>query len=307
MPIENNDELYQQLTRLHGTDTKRIQKALDWALKANHHILTLTHPHYPTLLKEIPDPPKLLYVVGNPLVLNQRQLAIVGSRNPTPTGREIAYEMAAKLTHTGFHITSGLALGIDAASHCGALSAGGSTIAVLGSGLSNIYPYRHRSLAEQIAQNGVVLSEFPLTMKPLPHHFPQRNRIISGLSLGTLVVEATLNSGSLITARLAAEQNREVFAIPGSIRNPLSSGCHALIKEGAKLVESMGDIIAELGNGTLDADEQKLLACIGFEATSIDQLVKRSGFEVSTVASLLLSIELQGYIKPMPNGVIRVK
>ncbi|WP_039669637.1 DNA-processing protein DprA [Coxiella burnetii] len=288
----------------------------EWTTAPNHHILTLDHPSYPTLLKEIPDPPKKLYIMGDPLILNQPQFAIVGSRNPTVTGCEIAQEMAEKLVQAGFHITSGLALGIDAASHRGALKAGGKTIAVLGSGLTNIYPRRHHRLAEQISQKGALVSEFPLTMPPLPTNFPRRNRIISGLSLGTLVVEATLGSGSLITAKLAAEQNREVFAIPGSIRNPLSQGCHALIKEGAKLVDSIGDIIAELSYEAtgasapiqaLDKNEHKLLECIGFEVTSIDQLIARSGFSASIVASLLLRIELQGHIKSTPGGVIRVK
>ncbi len=270
----------------------------------------------PYFIEGNPDPPKKLYIMGDPLILNQPQFAIVGSRNPTVTGCEIAQEMAEKLVQAGFHITSGLALGIDAASHRGALKAGGQTIAVLGSGLTNIYPPRHHRLAEQISQKGALVSEFPLTMPPLPTNFPRRNRIIIGLSLGTLVVEATLGSGSLTTAKLAAEQNREVFAIPGSIRNPLSQGCHALIKEGAKLVDSIGDIIAELSYEAtgasapiqaLDKNEHKLLECIGFEVTSIDQLIARSGFSASIVASLLLRIELQGYIKSRPGGVIRVK
>ncbi len=284
--------------------------------------ITLNDPHYPALLKEISDPPATLFLCGDANILNQPQIAIVGSRNPTHAGCEIATEIASQLAAIGFCITSGLALGIDAAAHRGALNANGKTIAVLGCGLDRVYPQRHCQLADQIRQTGALLSEFPPGTPPLAPHFPQRNRIISGLSLGTLVVEATPKSGSLITARLAATQNREVFAIPGSIRNPLARGCHQLIQQGAKLVESVADIIAELGISTaglpakalhqtlrpaLDRDQQKLVECIGSELTSMDQVVSRSQLPVQRIAAILLDLELLGYVVAVPGGYTRMK
>ena len=321
----NRHELYNTLTKLHQQNSKAIDQDLQWNQQPNHSILTPSHPDYPTLLQQIHKPPQILYIIGSTTILSHPQIAVVGSRNPTPSGREIATTMAADLVKAGFIITSGLAFGIDAASHQGALQAGGKTIAVLGNGLYSIYPRHHQRLAEQISRHGALVSEFPLSTPPYAKNFPRRNRIISGLSLGTLVVEAAPRSGSLITAHCAVQQNREVFAIPNSIRNPLAKGCHRLIQEGAKLVDSVEDIIAELATWVggvttvpstatgkdpylvLDADERKLIECIGFEPTSIDQLVARSGFLAAKVAAMLLDIELHGYISTVPGGVIRVR
>ena len=305
-------------------DWQRIDQALAWSDSPHHHIITLTDPNYPYRLKEIHDPPPLLFIIGNPTLLNLPQLAMVGSRNPSPIGKEIAEQLAMQLAQAGLCVTSGLALGIDAASHQGALKANGPTIAVLGNGLHSIYPARHQALAEHIAETGALISEFPLEVTPHASHFPRRNRIISGLCLGTLVVEATIHSGSLITARLALEQGRDVFAVPGSIYHPLAYGCNTLIQQGAKLVHTVADILEELPlefpsttppasapqytlNQKLDGARLKLVECIGFEVTSIDQLIARSGFSAQKATSELLILELHGYIKPVSGGYIRVK
>ncbi|HWQ93921.1 MAG TPA: DNA-processing protein DprA [Gammaproteobacteria bacterium] len=235
------------LDYLANPDWAAVERDLAWLAEPNHHLITLSDPRYPKLLREIADPPAVLYVIGDPDLLSAYQLGIVGSRNPTPGGSETAHAFASYLTQSGLIITSGLALGVDAAAHRGALEAGGKTIAVAGTGLDRVYPARHRELAHEIAGHGALISEFPLGTPALALNFPRRNRIISGLSLGVLVVEAAVQSGSLITARLAAEQGREVFAIPGSIHNPLARGCHALIRQGAKLVETVADILEELG------------------------------------------------------------
>jgi len=235
------------LDYLANPDWAAVERDLAWLAEPNHHLITLSDPRYPKLLREIADPPAVLYVIGDPDLLSASQLGIVGSRNPTPGGSETAHAFASYLTQSGLIITSGLALGVDAAAHRGALEAGGKTIAVAGTGLDRVYPARHRELAHEIAGHGALISEFPLGTPALALNFPRRNRIISGLSLGVLVVEAAVQSGSLITARLAAEQGREVFAIPGSIHNPLARGCHALIRQGAKLVETAADILEELG------------------------------------------------------------
>lgn len=239
---------YQQ----HGKNSALGEKLLcnlEWLdAHPDVHLIDVHHPHYPQLLQEVARPPALLYVKGNRECLSFPQLAVVGSRNPTPNGRDNAFAFARYLAAHGFTITSGLALGIDGAAHEGALIAGGHTIAVFGTGIDRIYPSRHQYLAERIvAEGGALVSEFPLATRSHAGNFPQRNRLISGLSLGTLVVEAAVQSGSLITARLAAQQNREVFAIPGSIHNPLARGCHHLIREGATLVETGDDIVAQLG------------------------------------------------------------
>ncbi len=309
----------------------RLEQDQAWLAQPDAHLLTLTDPRYPALLAEIPDPPPVLFVRGDPAALNHPQLAVVGSRNPTPSGHETARDFARYLAAVGLGITSGLALGIDAMSHEGALAGGGVTVAVVGTGLDRVYPARHRDLAHRITVHGALVSEFPLGMPPLPGNFPRRNRIISGLSLGTLVVEAALQSGSLITARLAAEQGREVFAIPGSIHNPLSRGCHALIRQGAKLVETGGDIIEELGAlydfaatavpgdavGTqmtgevtagpdllpgLDADYQRVLAGVDRGPTPVDVVVQRSGLTPDAVCSMLLVLELHGLIVSTTGG-----
>jgi DNA processing protein len=281
-------------------------------------------PWYPALLASIPDAPLVLFVEGDPSTLSLPQLAVVGSRNPTQTGRDTAVQFAGHLAAAGLAITSGLALGIDAAAHRGALAGGGCTIAVLGCGLDRVYPRENAALAREITTRGALVSDLPTGTPPLKQHFPRRNRLISGLSVGTLVVEAALQSGSLITARLAAEQGREVFAIPGSIHSPLSRGCHRLIRHGAKLVETADDIFTELGalleglrpataaeapdaqqdsRHALDKDYEILLDALGFEPAAVDVLVARTGFAAGAVASMLLILELEGRIAQQPGGL----
>ena len=302
-------------------DWSLIESDLTWLNQADNHVVTIYDPLYPSQLKEINSPPPLLFVRGNIKLLTQPQISIVGSRNPSSIGKQTAIEFAQTLAHHGFTITSGLALGIDAASHQGALNAGGYTIAVAGTGLDRVYPARNKELASKIADTGAIISEFPTGTAAKANHFPRRNRIISGLCIGLLVVEAAKQSGSLITARMALEDNREVFAIPGSIHNPLARGCNALIKEGAKLVESTQDIFDELGEynqqpeessqeniqSTLDLEQQNLLNLIMFSPTSVDWLVQESGFSVEVVSSMLLMLELQGSIATAPGGYIRIK
>jgi DNA processing protein len=302
-------------------DRELVQPSLDWLSQPNRHLVTLADPLYPTLLAEIHDPPPVLFVHGNPELLSQPQLAIVGSRNPTPSGTNNAREFAACLAGAGLTIISGLAVGIDGAAHQGALERG-TTIAVTGTGLDRVYPARHKDLAHRIVGQGVLVSEFPPGTQPRPENFPRRNRIISGLSVGTLVVEATLRSGSLITARLALEQGREVFAIPGSIHNPQAKGAHRLIREGAKLVESAQDIVDELGTllgsldltavkpsmgiaqttASLDPDYEKLLEAMGFDPISVDELITRTGLTAESVSSMLLLLELDGHVSSALGG-----
>jgi DNA processing protein len=305
----------QAIKAIRNADDNAIEQDLRWQEGTGNHIITLDDPEYPPLLLEIPDPPPLLYVHGNPWCLHNNQLAIVGSRNPSPAGEENAYAFASSLSLTGLCITSGLALGIDTASHKGALDSNNQTIAVIGTGLDRVYPARNKALAHLIAENGALVSEYPLGTRPLPGNFPRRNRIISGLSLGTLVIEAGISSGSLITARLAIDQGRDVFAIPGSIHNPLAKGCHHLIREGAKLVESANDILNELAHvlpnlntpvknttsntatDEIDKEIKSLLDLVGFDPTSTDMLIKRSGLTAETVSSMLLVLELRGMVK----------
>ncbi len=293
-----------------------IEQDLNWLSQTNNEVITLQDPAYPALLKEIADPPPLLFLRGNKTLLSSPQLAIVGSRNPSSAGRQIAYDFAYSLAQAGFTITSGLALGIDAASHEGALQATGHTIAVAGTGLDRVYPAAHKELATQIVDLGLIISEFPPTTQAKAANFPRRNRIISGLCLGLLVVEAAKQSGSLISARLALEQNREVFAIPGSIHNPLARGCNALIREGAKLVETTEDIFQELpqynqahnlkpilnNQSELDLAQQKLLNLIMFSPTSVDILVEQTGYSAEVISSMLLILELYGYISAASGG-----
>ncbi len=297
-------------------DWSFIDGDLVWLAQTNNSAITLNDSRYPALLKEIPDPPPVLFVRGNPDLLSMPQIAVVGSRNPSMLGVETATAFAKTLSQQGFVITSGLALGIDAASHRGALNAKGYTIAVAGTGLDRVYPARHIDLATEIVNTGAMVSEFPPGTLAKANHFPRRNRIISGLCQGLLVVEAAKSSGSLITARMALEQNREVFAIPGSIHNPLARGCNALIREGAKLVETTQDILEEFnqyiqkdGNysaitmqSTLDLEQQTLLNRIMFSPTSIDKLVEESGLPVEAISSMLLILELQGYIEANAGG-----
>ncbi|TEU20711.1 MAG: DNA-protecting protein DprA, partial [Gammaproteobacteria bacterium] len=262
---------------------------------------------YPQQLKTISDPPPVLYVRGNVACLSKPQLAIVGSRNPTPGGKQNAQQFAKSLSKVGLIITSGMASGIDASAHIGALEAEQLTIAVCGTGLDRIYPAKHNSLAHQISTLGALVSEFSIGTAPVANNFPRRNRIISGLSLGTLVVEASIKSGTMITAKLAADQGKEVFAIPSSIHNPLSQGCHQLIKQGAKLVENIEDIIEELSIDlevpllvnnapiyTKDVDNTPsvLLKCLSYEAISIDEMVEKSGLSPQIITQELLLLEL---------------
>jgi DNA processing protein len=290
-----------------------------WLAENGHSLLTWLDPDYPPLLREIADPPVVLYVQGDRSLLLRPQLAIVGSRNPTPVGRENAAAFARALTQAGLAVTSGLALGVDAAAHQGALDAGGATIAVAGTGLDRVYPPRNRALAHAIAARGALVSEFTIGTGPRAEHFPRRNRIISGMSLGALVVEAALQSGSLITARLAGEQGREVFALPGSIHSPLARGCHALIRQGAKLVETAEHVLEELGPlaravaapmpartaAILAPMESQLLDCLGYEQLRIDALIERSGLTPDTVSSILLQLELRGLVLAGPAGYQR--
>jgi DNA processing protein len=302
-----------------------VSADLRWAEGADHHILTLDDPRYPPMLREIAAPPGVLYVTGNPEVLADPQLAVVGSRHPTPGGAESARAFAAHLARSGLVITSGLALGIDAAAHQGALDADGATVAVMATGPDRIYPARHKDLAHRIARTGALVSEFPVGTQARAEHFPQRNRLISGLSAGTLVVEAALGSGSLITARCASEQGREVFAMPGSIHNPVARGCHRLIRQGAKLVETADDVLEELAailrpvtaatappsraadhaqvpDEARDPDHERLLEAMGFDPVTVDQLVSRTGLTVEAVSSMLLLMELRGQVASLSGG-----
>ncbi len=293
----------------------------EWLHDENHHLIRLGDDMYPELLARIAGPPAQLYVNGDPEIMHLPALAIVGSRNPTTGGAQTAFEFARHLGATGFCIVSGLAQGIDAAAHSGALAAGAPTVAFLGHGIDRVYPAANRDLARDIARRGALVSEFPLGTAPGRALFPQRNRLISGLCLGTLVVEAARRSGSLITARLAAEEGREVFAIPGSIHNPLSRGCHQLIRQGAKLVEAADDILSELAPlaghmlqtvdqstgsdpSPVEVDEEyvKLLEAIGHDPVNADELVARSGLTIEQVSSMLLILELEGKIEKLSGG-----
>lgn len=310
---------------LHGeTHDADIRRDLDWADGEHCHLLPLTDPRYPARLREIADPPPLLYLHGDPDVLAWPALAMVGTRHPTPAGHETAHAFAHYLAGSGLVIASGLALGVDAAAHEGALAGRGLTFAVAGTGLDRVYPARHADLAHRIGEHGALVSELPIGTRPTREAFPRRNRILSGLSAGTLVVEAALRSGSLITARLALEQGRELFAIPGSIHNPVARGCHALLRQGAKLVETADDVLEELASvlgplpGTqtdatqaesetpsagTDPDYVRLLECLDWEPRSIDELSTCSGLPVGDVASMLLRLEMEGTIHSVPGGL----
>lgn len=304
-----------------GVDLDMAEPDLRWHALAHHHIITLSDSRYPARLREIATAPPLLYVAGKVEQLNDPQLAMVGSRHPTVGGLENARAFANHLAASGLTITSGLALGIDAASHEAALDAGGVTIAVAATGLDRVYPARHRELAHRIASQGAIVSEFPIGTAPKAQLFPRRNRIISGLSLGTLVVEAARRSGSLITARHAMEQGREVFAMPASIHNPLAKGCHQLIRQGAKLVECVDDILVELADQidlnetplpetskpaaagfVPDDDYRRVLEALGHDPTPIDVIVERSGLTPAAVSSMLLILELNGHVAPTVHG-----
>jgi DNA processing protein len=314
-------------------DWDRIDSDAEWLISCGAQLVPITSPEYPALLRDTRDAPLALFARGNTALLGEYQLAMVGSRNPTSGGATTARDFARELGSAGLVITSGLALGIDAACHAAALDTVGGTIAVCGTGLDRLYPAGNRELAERIVEKGLMISEFPPGTHPRPENFPRRNRIISGLSLGTLVVEAAYRSGSLITARLASEQGREVFAIPGSIHNPLARGCHRLIRDGAKLVESASDVLEELGPllGSMtakagepagtparlqaemaqphetqqqedDSEYRALLEKVGFDPTPVDVIVERTGMSANAVSSMLLILELRGKVEATPGG-----
>jgi len=305
-------------------DEKAIAKDLEWLSGSDNYVVHPESEFWPELFRALADPPTLLYLRGKPETLHWPALAIVGSRNPTRGGVLNAYEFARHLAASGFCIVSGLAQGIDTAAHKGALDANARTVAVLGHGIDRVYPAANHELAHRIAAEGALISEYPLGTHPRREHFPERNRLISGVSLGTLVVEAAKRSGSLITARLAAEQGREVFAIPGSIHNAMSRGCHQLIRQGAKLVESADDIVGELGPlvahlmqnsakrsepamraATLprhDVEYEKLLAALGHDPATVDELADQSGLTIGQVSSMLLILELEGQIEALNSG-----
>ncbi|HSH07405.1 MAG TPA: DNA-processing protein DprA [Burkholderiales bacterium] len=297
-----------------------VERALAWSQQPGCAIVTLGDAAYPSRLLETSDPPSLLYIRGNPDVLRRPSLAIVGSRNATAQGARNAERFARAFSDAGLSIVSGLALGIDGAAHRGALEGRGSTAAVLGTGVDIVYPARHVDLAEAIAAHGALVSEFPLATQPAAGHFPRRNRLISGLTLGCLVVEAALESGSLITARAALEQGREVFAIPGSIHSPLSKGCHALIKSGAKLVESAEDVLSELSAllprsvaarstaplASPDAPQDPLLLkLMGDDPVDVEALRARTGWPAERITAELLQLELAGRVETLAGGLFQ--
>jgi DNA processing protein len=290
-------------------DAAQLDAALSWLEQPGNSLMTLADADYPQALLEIADPPVILYCKGRRSLLSQPSLGIVGSRNATPQGGRDAEAFAHALSDAGLTIVSGLALGIDAAAHRGGLAGAGASVAIIGTGIDRIYPARNKSLAHRLAETGLIVSEFGLGTPPLPGNFPRRNRIISGLARGVLVVEAAPNSGSLITARVATEQGREVFAIPGSIHSPLARGCHALIKQGAKLVESAADILDEL------AWQQRLtppvlpesladpvLDALDGSPTTLDTLAQATGLTLDALSAKLLTLELDGRIASLPGG-----
>ncbi len=321
-----------------NTSENKANTDIDWLTSnPNHFIITLEDEEYPALLKQIHSPPPILFVQGDVSLLKDPQLAIIGSRNPTQGGRDNAYEFAKYLARNGLCITSGLALGVDGFSHKGALDAGAPTVSVVATGLDRVYPARHRELAHAISQQGVLVSEYTIGTPVRAQNFPRRNRIISGLSVGTLVIEAAIKSGSLITARYANEQSREVFAIPGSIHNPLARGCHQLIRQGAKLVENAEHILEEISpalqiilaeqnaietitdsakestskaslevtnksSNLLDPDQRLILQTMGYDPLPIDKLVIQTGLTIDKVSSILLILELQGYVEACGGG-----
>jgi len=312
----------ESIEALQRPDLSRKALALAWLALDGHTLLPIDSPDYPALLREIPARPLALFVAGDPGTLALPQLAIVGSRNATPGGLQTAGAFAHCLASAGFCIASGLAEGIDAAAHRGALRAGGPTVAVCGTGLDRVYPRRHAALAREIASQGALVSEFAPGTGPLASNFPRRNRIISGLSVGTLVVEAAARSGALITARFALEQGREVFAVPGSIHSPQSRGCHRLIRDGARLVETAADIVGEVGGllqqlgllasapvsvsdegaAALDEGPQRLLELLGWDPVDMDTLVIRSGLTAAELSSMLVPLELQGLVRSLSGG-----
>jgi DNA processing protein len=329
------DEAIAALTR---PDPERLEQDLAWLAEPANHLLTWHDERYPALLRDIPSSPAALFLKGDPDSLWQPQLAVIGSRNPTAGGRENARDFAAELGRQGLTITSGMADGIDSEAHRAALDAGGLTVAVLGTGPDMVYPASGRRLAERIAAQGALVTEFPPGTAAKREHFPSRNRIISGLSLGVLVIEAGLRSGTLITARLAGDQGREIFALPGSIHNPMAKGCHRLIREGARLVESVSEILEEVasmagrlavdlersvGESRLDpaaarpklvsdaSDEppwatdpeyRRLWECLGHDPRPVDAIIEESGLTAKSVSAMLLLLELRGMVEAHAGG-----
>lgn len=305
----------------------RVARTLAWAEQPGHHVLTLGDADYPQALLTIADPPILLYAIGRCALLNGVALAIVGSRNATEQGIQNAARLASAVSCAGLTIVSGMALGIDAAAHLGGLRGGGSSVAVIGTGIDIAYPARNRALAQRLGEEGCIISEYPLGMPPIAANFPRRNRIISGLARAVLVIEAAGQSGSLITARMAAEQGRDVFAVPGSIHAPLSKGCHQLIKQGAKLVESAQDILEEIGRtpamrmaataqaalplstpssaAQQSAADKCLLDAIGYDPVDPDTLSARCGLSAEVLTGQMLMLELDGVIECLPGGRYR--
>ena len=298
-----------------------FEKTQEWCQQDNNHVITLADATYPGRLLEIPDPPVLLYAKGRLELLSAASIGVVGSRHATVQGIRNAEQFSQVLSHAGLSISSGLAAGIDAAAHQGALFGSGSTIAVIGTGADIVYPAKNRQLAHAIVDNGCIVSEYSLGTPAVASNFPRRNRIISGLALGVLVIEAAAQSGSLITARMAAEQGRDVFAIPGSIHSPLAKGCHQLIKQGAKLVESAQDILEELQFSVAKVDPahdslpqvdmggqrpaSSLLAKISYDPTSLDLLAQQSGLDIGGLNAQLLDLEMAGQIESLPGGLYR--
>lgn len=291
------------------SDLSIIASVSSWLDDPLNHIISIADAYYPRALLNTADPPLLLYVKGRLDLLSTPALAVVGSRNATAQGKRNAESFARSASDVGLCVVSGMAQGIDTAAHIGGLQGEGSSIAVVGTGLDKVYPASNRELAHRLAQSGAIISEFPLGTPPLASNFPRRNRIISGLSLGCLVVEASVQSGSLITARMALEQGREVFAIPGSIHSPQSRGCHALIKQGAKLVESARDILEELDfmlppSGSDEArPEHPIFTHLGFDPLDPDTLARRSGLTIAELSAILLQLELDGQVASLPGGL----
>ncbi len=319
------------ITAFRNYDAGLLESDTEWLATPAHHLLTWDSDQYPALLRDIPSPPAALFVDGDPDVLWQPQVAVIGSRNPTAGGRDNALDFAAELSRQGLTVTSGMASGIDSIAHGAALDAGGYTVAVAGTGLDIVYPASGRDLASRICQQGALVSEFPPGTPARRSHFPSRNRIISGLSLGVLVIEAGLNSGTLITARMAGNQGRDVFALPGSIHNPMSKGCHRLIREGVRLVENVAQIMEELApmagqlagelekqleqpeQGVLeisgqepqleqDPDYRLLWSCLGFDPKPVDSIIEQSGLTARAVSAMLLMLELRGKVEAHPGG-----
>jgi DNA processing protein len=291
-----------------GVDATVLDAVAVWLDDPLNRVITIADAEFPQALLNTIDPPLLLYVKGRTDLLNASALAVVGSRNATAQGKRNAEAFAKSISEAGLCIVSGMAHGIDAAAHLGGLEGIGSSIAVVGTGLDKVYPAANRELAHRLAQAGAIISEFSLGTPPLASNFPRRNRIISGMSLGCLVVEASLKSGSLITARMALEQGREIFAIPGSIHSPQSKGCHALIQQGAKLVECARDILDELGcslspAATVIAQEHPLFAHLGFDPLDLEGLAQRSGLTIAELSAILLQLELDGRIASLPGGL----